>query len=68
MALVPPFHSENEVHCGVVWRLRRTAKIAKIKSDIRNETVYNFEVKDNHNYFVSKDKILVHNSEQRRCK
>src|SRR5690606_8145290 len=24
MALVPPFHSENEVHCGVVWRLRRT--------------------------------------------
>ena len=25
------------------------------------ETTYNFEVEDNHNYYVGNDKILVHN-------
>ncbi len=28
---------------------------------IEDETTYNFEVEDNHNYFVSNDCVLVHN-------
>jgi len=46
----------------------KKGKIAHIIIVARRETVYNFEVKDNHNYFVSKGKILVHNSEKLRCK
>jgi hypothetical protein len=29
----------------------------------RDETVYNFEVEDNHTYYVGKDGVLVHNTE-----
>ncbi|MBO5413978.1 MAG: Hint domain-containing protein [Clostridia bacterium] len=35
-------------------------KIEKLLTD-EELTVYNFEVEDNHNYFVGEDKILVHN-------
>ena len=37
-------------------------KVTSIKLHVRNEEVYNFEVRDNHNYFVSSLAILVHNN------
>lgn len=37
--------------------------IARIVVEARYETVYNFSVEDNHNYFVTNDEVLVHNSE-----
>ena len=27
-----------------------------------NNTVYNLKINDNHNYFVSEEKVLVHNA------
>ncbi|WP_288376997.1 SpvB/TcaC N-terminal domain-containing protein [uncultured Chryseobacterium sp.] len=35
--------------------------ITSISKQNRNEKVYNFEVEENHNYFVSNKEILVHN-------
>ena len=35
--------------------------ITKITSKDIIETVYNLEVNDNHNYYVTESKILVHN-------
>ncbi|CCY45373.1 unknown [Clostridium sp. CAG:1193] len=35
--------------------------IEKITSEDIVQTVYNLEVKDNHNYYVTESKILVHN-------
>ena len=35
--------------------------IWKIKIDIKEQTVYNFEVDSNHNYFVGRNGVLVHN-------
>lgn len=35
--------------------------IQNIESEIREETVYNFEVSGNHNYYVGKNQILAHN-------
>lgn len=43
-------------------------KIKEIYTVTRQEVVYNFEVPITHNYFVSKGKILVHNSENQRCR
>lgn len=37
-------------------------KILSTELYVRDEEVYNFEVKDNHNYFVSDQAILVHNN------
>lgn len=39
----------------------RFQRIDEITSRIRITTVYNFEVSNNHNYYVSKSKILAHN-------
>ncbi|WP_244282962.1 polymorphic toxin-type HINT domain-containing protein, partial [Leptospira neocaledonica] len=39
----------------------KTATIASVVEIIRNDTVYNFEVEENHTYFVSKAGVLVHN-------
>ena len=36
-------------------------KISKIKTKLRILTVYNFEVSNNHNYYVGKNQILAHN-------
>ena len=36
-------------------------KIAKIHVDVRGEEVYNFEVEEDHNYYVSEAGVLVHN-------
>ena len=38
-------------------------EVLKVEEIIPNSvyTVYNFEVEDNHNYFVGIDKVLVHN-------
>lgn len=36
-------------------------EISKIKIKIQTLTVYNFEVSNNHNYYVSKSQILAHN-------
>ena len=36
-------------------------KIIKINSELKHETVYNFEVSDTHNYYVGKNQILAHN-------
>ncbi|MBX7059744.1 MAG: HINT domain-containing protein [Leptospirales bacterium] len=35
--------------------------IAGVNGEARYETVYNFEVQDNHTYFVGRDTVLVHN-------
>ncbi|MBX7058879.1 MAG: peptidoglycan DD-metalloendopeptidase family protein [Leptospirales bacterium] len=35
--------------------------IAGVNGEARYETVYNFEVQDNHSYFVGRDAVLVHN-------
>ena len=37
-------------------------KILSTELYVRDEEVYNFEVKDNHNYFVSDQAVLVHNN------
>ena len=37
-------------------------KINKIEKYADNVKVYNFEVEDNHNYFITDDKYLVHNN------
>lgn len=43
-------------------------KIDKILIETKFETVYNFEVEDNHNYYISASQILVHNKGGgRRC-
>lgn len=39
----------------------KTKKITSITKENRTIFVYNIEVADNHNYFVSKKKVLVHN-------
>ncbi|EIE02085.1 pretoxin HINT domain protein [Leptospira licerasiae serovar Varillal str. VAR 010] len=39
----------------------KVATVASVVEIIRNDTVYNFEVEDNHTYFVSKAGVLVHN-------
>ncbi len=39
----------------------KTKKITTITKENRTLFVYNIEVADNHNYFVSKKKVLVHN-------
>lgn len=36
-------------------------EIAFIQKNVREQEVYNFEVEDNHNYYVSDKQILVHN-------
>ena len=36
-------------------------RISKIKTRLRILTVYNFEVSNNHNYYVGKNQILAHN-------
>lgn len=36
-------------------------EIYNITNKKENNTVYNFEVENNHNYFVSEENILVHN-------
>lgn len=36
-------------------------KISAIGSKVRTTTVYNFEVSDNHNYYVGRNQILAHN-------
>ncbi len=36
-------------------------KISSIKENTNQTTVYNFEVKNNHNYYVTQSNILVHN-------
>ena len=36
-------------------------KITKIHVDVRGEEVYNFEVEEDHNYYVSEAGVLVHN-------
>lgn len=38
--------------------------IDQIEKELRQETVYNFEVKDYSSYFVSKDGVWVHNSDE----
>ena len=38
--------------------------IEKITSEDIVQTVYNLEVKDNHNYYVTESKILVHNAKR----
>lgn len=37
-------------------------RIASVEIDPRYETVFNFEVEEHHNYFVSEAGVLVHNS------
>lgn len=37
--------------------------IARIDVIKKEETVYNFEVENNHTYFVTEDEVLVHNAE-----
>ncbi|MGJ4787375.1 polymorphic toxin-type HINT domain-containing protein, partial [Leptospira koniambonensis] len=39
----------------------KVATVASVVESIQNETVYNFEVEENHTYFVSKAGVLVHN-------
>ncbi len=43
--------------------------VTKLESNILNKRikVYNFEVEALHNYFVSKDKVLVHNNCWAKC-
>ena len=36
-------------------------KIIKINSELKHETVYNFEVSNTHNYYVGKNQVLAHN-------
>ncbi|WP_258028617.1 TIGR04388 family protein, partial [Leptospira inadai] len=45
------------------WKdeIRGTVGIAKIEEVYEKTKVYNFEVEDNHTYFVGKDGVLVHN-------
>lgn len=38
------------------------AKIENISQRSKGETVYNFEVPDNHNYFVGQTSLLAHNN------
>ncbi|MCB1320411.1 MAG: hypothetical protein KDK34_09170, partial [Leptospiraceae bacterium] len=40
---------------------RRGLRIVEITKEWRDETVYNFEVADNHTYFVGSGNVLVHN-------
>ncbi|EQA38527.1 intein N-terminal splicing domain protein [Leptospira inadai serovar Lyme str. 10] len=40
---------------------RGTLGITKVEEVYTNTKVYNFEVEDNHTYFVGKDGVLVHN-------
>ena len=42
--------------------LEKNIKIKKIEYIKENNTVYNFEVANNHTYFVSENNILVHNA------
>jgi len=41
---------------------KKYIKINKIEYIKENNTVYNFEVANNHTYFVSENNILVHNA------
>ncbi|MBW3521116.1 hypothetical protein KO535_02970 [Chryseobacterium sp. NKUCC03_KSP] len=41
---------------------RQLSKIKSITKEGNSKTVYNFEVEDNHNYYVSEYAILVHNN------
>ena len=41
---------------------KKNIKIKKIEYIKENNTVYNFEVANNHTYFVSENNILVHNA------
>lgn len=42
-------------------------KINKTIFEYNRKKVYNFEVKDFHNYYVGKNNILVHNSDLEKC-
>nr|WP_039935269.1 TIGR04388 family protein [Leptospira inadai] len=48
---------------SATWKdeIRGTVGIAKIEEVYEKTKVYNFEVEDNHTYFVGKDGVLVHN-------
>ncbi|EQA43836.1 intein C-terminal splicing domain protein, partial [Leptospira broomii serovar Hurstbridge str. 5399] len=49
---------------SATWKdeIRGTVGIAKIEEVYEKTKVYNFEVEENHTYFVGKDGVLVHNS------
>lgn len=71
-----PFYLKNKgfveakdlkINNGILSSDGKSLKIVEIKESdyfIKKE-VYNFEVEDNHNYFVGKNKILVHNTKER---
>ena len=42
----------------------RLLRITNIENESRMETVYNFEVDENHTYYVGKSGVLVHNDEK----
>ncbi|EQA43152.1 intein C-terminal splicing domain protein [Leptospira broomii serovar Hurstbridge str. 5399] len=48
---------------SATWKdeIRGTVGIAKIEEVYEKTKVYNFEVEENHTYFVGKDGVLVHN-------
>lgn len=43
--------------------------VKNVENMVKNEkvTVYNFEVEDNHNYFVGEERLLVHNPPESTC-
>ena len=46
---------------GSIRGFTKELKIVNISVDERDEQVYNFEVEEDHNYFVGESEILVHN-------
>jgi len=53
--------SEFEIGDIVTTSENKDIKIKSIESIEKEETVYNLEVMNNHNYFVTESNILVHN-------
>ena len=49
------------IHDQVLYADSTWHEIYKIKSQLRSTIVYNFEVSNNHNYYVGKNQILAHN-------
>ncbi|MCP5503345.1 MAG: hypothetical protein H7A25_25830 [Leptospiraceae bacterium] len=39
-------------------------EIVSVEQEYRDELVYNFELEDNHTYFVTENAVLVHNYEK----
>ncbi|MCB1158813.1 MAG: hypothetical protein KDK45_15030, partial [Leptospiraceae bacterium] len=51
-------------HLRFAQQPRCSMEIVSVEQEYRDELVYNFEVEDNHTYFVTENAVLVHNYEK----